>query len=288
MPAKPILSEFYGDNTRWFVATVVDASPPYGYEGRVKIRVHGLHTEDTRLIPQNDLPWAQCVLPTTEGGVSGVGRIPQLLPNALVFGFFVDGLNSQTPIVMGSLPHIEFPSTTQEEQVLEDIGEDPKPNDIFSTVSRAFMPKDVDFRDDDSGNINTRVKESRHKATVRFFLNIGYSLKQSLAIAGSLSVTSGMRTGINVQAQGIANWNNDRFSKLKEFNQEFTRFSTQLAFIAYELRGHCNAANIRLLKTDKLEGKGGAVDIFTKYYLENTKIFKQAELQALRIQDRIL
>ena len=288
MPAKPILSEFYGDNTRWFVATVVDASPPYGYEGRVKIRVHGLHTEDTRLIPQNDLPWAQCVLPTTEGGVSGVGRIPQLLPNALVFGFFVDGLNSQTPIVMGSLPHIEFPSTTQEEQVLEDIGEDPKPNDIFSTVSRAFMPKDVDFRDDDSGNINTRVKESRHKATVRFFLNIGYSLKQSLAIAGSLSVTSGMRTGINVQAQGIANWNNDRFSKLKEFNQEFTRFSTQLAFIAYELRGHCNAANIRLLKTDKLEGKGGAVDIFTKYYLENTRIFKQAELQALRIQDRIL
>ena len=288
MPAKPILSEFYGDNTRWFVATVVDASPPYGYEGRVKIRVHGLHTEDTRLIPQNDLPWAQCVLPTTEGGVSGVGWIPQLIPNALVFGFFVDGLNSQTPIVMGSLPHIEFPSTTQEEQVLEDIGEDPKPNDIFSTVSRAFMPKDVDFRDDDSGNINTRVKESRHKATVRFFLNIGYSLKQSLAIAGSLSVTSGMRTGINVQAQGIANWNNDRFSKLKEFNQEFTRFSTQLAFIAYELRGHCNAANIRLLKTDKLEGKGGAVDIFTKYYLENTRIFKQAELQALRIQDRIL
>ena len=288
MPARPILSEFYGDNTRWFVATVVDASPPYGYEGRVKIRVHGLHTEDTRLIPQNDLPWAQCMIPTTEGGVSGIGRIPQLLPSALVFGFFADGLNSQIPIVMGSLPHIEFPSTTQDQQVLEDIGEDPKPNDIFSRVSRVFMPKDVDFRDDDTGNIRTRVKESRHKATVRFFLNIGYTLKQSLAIAGSLSVTSGMRTGINVQAQGIANWSNDRFSKLKEFNQEFTRFSTQLAFIAYELRGHCNAANIRLLKTDKLEGKGGAVDIFTKYYLENTRIFKQAELQALRIQDRIL
>ena len=288
MPARPILSEFYGDNTRWFVATVVDASPPYGYEGRVKIRVHGLHTEDTRLIPQNDLPWAQCMIPTTEGGVSGIGRIPQLLPSALVFGFFADGLNSQIPIVMGSLPHIEFPSTTQDQQVLEDIGEDPKPNDIFSTVSRVFMPKDVDFQDDNTGNFSVRVKESRHKATVRFFLNIGYTLKQSLAIAGSLSVTSGMRTGVNVQAQGIANWNNDRFSKLKEFNQEYTKFSIQLAFIAYELRGHCNAANIRLLKTDKLEGKGGAVDIFTKYYLENTKIFKQAELQALRIQDRIL
>ena len=82
MPARPILSEFYGDNTRWFVATVVDASPPYGYEGRVKIRVHGLHTEDTRLIPQNDLPWAQCMIPTTEGGVSGIGRNPPRLPSA--------------------------------------------------------------------------------------------------------------------------------------------------------------------------------------------------------------
>ena len=218
------------------------------------------------------------MIPTTEGGVSGIGRIPQLLPSALVFGFFADGLNSQIPIVMGSLPHIEFPSTTQDQQVLEDIGEDPKPNDIFSRVSRVFMPKDVDFQDDNTDNFSVRVKESRHKATVRFFLNIGYTLKQSLAIAGSLSVTSGMRTGVNVQAQGIANWSNDRFSKLKEFNQEYTKFSVQLAFIAYELRGHCNAANIRLLKTDKLEGKGGAVDIFTKYYLENTKIFKRAEL----------
>ena len=79
---KPIPSEYYGDNTRWFIATVIDASPPYGFEGRVKIRVHGLHTESTRDIPQDALPWAQCVLPTTEGGVSGLGRIPQLQPSA--------------------------------------------------------------------------------------------------------------------------------------------------------------------------------------------------------------
>ena len=81
-----ILSEFYGDNTRWLIATVIDATPPYGLEGRVRIRVHGLHTESTKEIPQRDLPWAQCVIPTTEGGSSGIGRVPQLQPNALVFG----------------------------------------------------------------------------------------------------------------------------------------------------------------------------------------------------------
>ena len=53
---KPIPSEYYGDNTRWFIATVIDASPPYGFEERVKIRVHGLHTESTRDIPQDALP----------------------------------------------------------------------------------------------------------------------------------------------------------------------------------------------------------------------------------------
>ena len=284
---KPILSEFYGDNTRWFIGTVVDASPPYGFEGRVKIRIHGLHTSDTRDIPQNDLPWAQCILPTTEGGVSGLGRIPQLQPSALVFGIFADGVNSQTPIVFGSLPHIEFPSSVQIDQIQEDVGDDTKPNSIFSAIAKALAPKDVDVQNTETGNINNLVKQSREKATVRFFLNIGYTLKQSLGIAASLSLASGMRTGINVQSQGIANWNNDRFARLKEFDQEFTEFYTQLAFIAYELRGEKNGANIRLLKTDKIEGKNSSVDVFTRYYLENTGLRKQSELKARRLQDRI-
>ena len=105
---NPIPSEFYGDNVRWFIATVIDASPPFGFEGRVKIRVHGLHSPETYLLPQQDLPWAQCVLPTTEGGMSGIGKVPKLQANALVFGFFMDGMQSQTPVVVGSLPHIEL------------------------------------------------------------------------------------------------------------------------------------------------------------------------------------
>ena len=56
---KAIQTEYYGDNTRWFIADVVDHTPPYGYEGRVKIRIHGVHNPSTREIPQNDLPWAQ-------------------------------------------------------------------------------------------------------------------------------------------------------------------------------------------------------------------------------------
>ena len=65
---------------------------------------------------------------------------------------------------------------------------------------------------------------------------------------------------------------------------------TQLTFIAYELNGSQTGANIRLLQTDKLEGKDGACEIFTRYYLTNTdKTFiKQVELSARRMTDRIV
>ena len=107
------MNKYYGDNTRWFVADVIDASPPYGYEGRVRIRIHGVHDPATRFIPQNDLPWAQCIVPTTEGGVSGLGFSPSLQAGALVFGMFMDGKESQVPVIMGSMPRTEFPTPIQ-------------------------------------------------------------------------------------------------------------------------------------------------------------------------------
>lgn len=287
---KPILSEYYGDSTRWFIATVVDASPPYGFEGRIQIRIHGLHTASTRLIPQTDLPWAQCILPTTEGGVSGIGRMPQIQSNALVFGMFMDGVNSQTPIVFGSLPHVELPTQTQLDQPLEDVGEDNKPEGLWETVVDAVKPKDANIQNENFGNINNLVKLSREKTAVKFFLNLGYTVKQSIAIASGLSYSSGMRTGVNVQARGLANFPNGRYLDLQNFSNKYQEFLTQLTFIAYELNGSQTGANIRLLQTDKLEGKDGACEIFSRYYLINTdKTFiKQVELSARRMTDRIV
>lgn len=284
---KPILSEFYGDNTRWFIATVIDASPPYGYEGRVKIRVHGLHTPSTRLIPQADLPWAQCLTPTTEGGISGIGRMPQLQPNALVFGFFVDGMNSQTPVVFGSLPHIEFPTTVQKGQKKEDVGQDNKPETVWENLVAAVKPKDIDIDNTNSGNISTLVKQQREKTAVKFFLNLGYSIKQSIGITAGLSYSSGMRTGVNTQSKGLANFNITRYAELQKFSPKFENFLTQLSFIAYELNGSQSNANIRLLQSKQLENKG-ICHIVGKYYLNNTATVKQIELLARRMMDRIV
>jgi|TARA_B110000977_G_C11090258_1_gene496576 hypothetical protein len=284
---KPILSEYYGDNTRWFIATVIDSSPPYGFEGRVKIRVHGLHTSSTVSIPQHDLPWAQCLVPTTEGGISGIGRMPQVQPNALVFGMFMDGMNSQTPIVMGSLPHIELPTRIQLGQEGEDIGEDNKPENLWQSIVAAVKPKDVDIQNDNSDNINNLVRLSREKTAVKFFLNLGYTVKQSIGLVSSLGQASGMRTGVNVQSSGLARFSRLRYNDLQNFSNEYNKFMVQLAFIAYELNGTQTNANIKLLQSDKFDGKDGVCSIVCKYYLKDSSLAKQSQLAARRMNDRI-
>ena len=42
----------------------------------------------------------------------------------------MDGNHSQTPIVLGSFSHLEFPTLTQNNQVLEDVGDDSKPEKV--------------------------------------------------------------------------------------------------------------------------------------------------------------
>jgi len=98
--------EFYGDQTRWFTGRVVDLEDPKQL-GRVRVRVYGIHTEDTTMIADEDLPWAQVVVPVTQGGTAGFGNNLGIQVNTFVFGMFLDGQNSQLPLVLGSLPKQE-------------------------------------------------------------------------------------------------------------------------------------------------------------------------------------
>lgn len=286
---RAIPTEYYGDESRWFIATVVDNAAPDGFEGRFKIRIHGLHSLSTVNIPEADLPWAQCVIPTTEGGVSGIGKMPQLMPNALVFGMFMDGKHSQTPLILGSIPHVEFPTQVQLGQAEEDVGVQ-TPENFFKKIVEAVKPKEVDIQNTNSGNINNLVKLARQQTAIRFFLNIGYTLKQAVGITACLSHASGMRTGENRQSSGLARYSRPRFTDLKRFASDFLTFNTQLAFIVFELRGTQKVANIRIIQSERLEGENGIPHIFSKYYIKesDSAFIKQSELEARRLMDRTI
>lgn len=71
---------------------------------RVRVRVFGLHTDNTSLIPTASLPWALVQKPTTSASVSGIGYSGTgLLQGSWVTIDFIDE-EQQYPIVTGSIP----------------------------------------------------------------------------------------------------------------------------------------------------------------------------------------
>jgi hypothetical protein len=95
--------DFYGDQTRWFLGEVVNVKDDPLKLGRVRVRVHGVH-DDIENIKDADLPWAQIVVPVTQGVHDGKGQYLGILKGTQVFGVFLDGQNSQLPMVIGTVP----------------------------------------------------------------------------------------------------------------------------------------------------------------------------------------
>ena len=94
------------NNFIWFTGVVEDRMDPFKV-GRVRVRCVGIHTHDKEVLPTADLPWAQCILPVTSPGISGLGHSPSfLVEGSWVFGYFRDGENCQEPVVIGSLPGV--------------------------------------------------------------------------------------------------------------------------------------------------------------------------------------
>jgi hypothetical protein len=58
--------------------------------GRVRVRIFGIHTDNTGILPTEDLPWAQVGQSTDSAAVSGIGRSPRLLCGSWVSGFYLD------------------------------------------------------------------------------------------------------------------------------------------------------------------------------------------------------
>ena len=110
---------FLGGSFYWFIGQVADDStwrenqsptnfekvedmPAWGY--RYKVRIIGHHDQDESDVTAEQLPWAQVMYPVTAGtGHGGSYQSPAIKQGSFVFGFFLDGKDQQTPIIMGCL-----------------------------------------------------------------------------------------------------------------------------------------------------------------------------------------
>jgi hypothetical protein len=113
-------SNFIGrDGFRWWIGQI----PPTesqdgqingaGWGNRSKVRIMGYHPYNTVELSNEDLPWAQVLLSTTDGtGAANYGTNHKLKQGDTVFGFFLDGDNAQIPVIVGCFGRTDqVPST---------------------------------------------------------------------------------------------------------------------------------------------------------------------------------
>ena len=107
-----VQSNFIGrDGFRWWIGQVApekaqgdqinQAGDSWG--NRIKVRIMGYHPQNTVELKDDELPWAQVLLPTTAGsGGGGFSRSIRIVPGDSVFGFFLDGDDAQLPVIIGT------------------------------------------------------------------------------------------------------------------------------------------------------------------------------------------
>jgi hypothetical protein len=93
------MESMLGTGFVWWMGVVESRQDPKKV-GRCRVRIVGSHTELKSQIPTNDLPWAQPLLPVNDSSSL------QIKEGDYVVGFYLDGENGQTPIIMGILPGI--------------------------------------------------------------------------------------------------------------------------------------------------------------------------------------
>jgi len=227
MSLSTIQSAYYGDIQRWFLGVVVNIQDPLR-AGRIKVRIYGIHNGDVNEVPERSLPWAQVVTPTTEDGVSGLGRSLGIKPGAQVFGVFMDGIQSQVPLVLGSTPRFESGERTNHGFENDSTVRTESNRDIKDTISTIAL-----------------VGESNAEKAFNFLISHSFSPIQAAAIIGNFIHESGMDPKRisevpGEESYGIARWNPaaGRKQELEQFADErfldIEDLGTQLAFFIHD------------------------------------------------------
>lgn len=270
-----VQTEYYGDNTRWFMGRCINNIPPAGLEGRICVRIFGIHSDNVNDIPQKDLPWAQVMNPSHSYGVSGLGVNTQILPGALVFGIFLDGKASQLPMILGSLPNVEYPTSVQASH-RQDLATNPFAYDFYQSNSQVQDPKFF-------GGFNEGKQSAGNVA--RFFIDNGLSPKHAASITGVLQSISDLDP---THSGGVAGYprNTPRYAQFYAYcsrlkpQADDTSLDVQLMFVLHELHTSKKTAYGKLLKCKEIEGNlygenidgvdkrgNGMVAALDKYYV---------------------
>ena len=263
---KSISSRYWGDNPRFFIGKVRRNDDPK-YMGRVQVRIFGIH--DNLEIADQDLPWAQTLLPVTSPGISGDGENAVLGRGAMVHGMFLDGQLSQIPLILGSYTTVQNPSYIQ---INDPTLEKPLTNaGNFSTTSgqqESYSSGDAVSVQASSAEIEALAKKMPGNGTEeKIFTSLRNFMDpaQVCAFMGNIKIESGPGKGgdfngvyegqrlsiksgpwneiinpndVGLPAFGLCQWRGDRWEKLVQFSESINlpwqSLDAQCRFIRHE------------------------------------------------------
>lgn len=96
-----VRDDFAGQNGFVWFTGVVANNQDKAQVGRIRVRIIGWHNENVNLQPDDELPWAQVLLPVNNSKAFSMPK-----PGEWVMGFFQDGHNGQHPVIVGVYPRI--------------------------------------------------------------------------------------------------------------------------------------------------------------------------------------
>jgi hypothetical protein len=215
------------DGFRWWIGQIPPLSSMgkqvegNGWGNRFKVRIIGYHPYSAAELPDEDLPWAQCLIPTTAGsGAANCTTGVQLQPSDIVLGFFLDGDNAQIPVILAtfgrsnSVPSTDYlgpfvPFTGYSDKIQKNGGlapnessevkktSNPSPRDVSPEQAKQISPDEKSISDSVGSTVilantinNTKVAGIKNEVSnllkkIQRFLNgaknIAQKIKQEIA-----------------------------------------------------------------------------------------------------------
>ena len=200
---RAISKDFYGDQTRWFIGVVEQHLGDPLDLGRIKVRVFGIHSASEGDVGLDDLPWCPVMMPINDPGVPGFMNPYGIQTGARVWGIFLDGKHSQSPMIMGSIPH-------SPDNIVEFSVDDPN---TFSVNRGATVSDGTAFSARRNGKAGVSVKN--------YQLGSGTFVEQSFDFLYSALIDRGSKYPAEQAAGLVGNFMEETFGDCDPDTYEF-------------------------------------------------------------------
>lgn len=248
-------SNFIGrDGFRWWIGQI----PPVesmgeqltggGWGNRFKVRILGYHPYSEADLPNEDLPWAQCLIPTTAGsGAANAATGVQLQPGDVVLGFFLDGDNAQIPVILATFGRTDsVPSTTYQSPFTPFTG-------FSGTISRNNGTNPSESNELKNNSLPTPQDVSPEQAK-QLSQNVGYQVISANSAIGDIVPLA--NTAQNAKTSKIKSIITNLIKKVRrlqgdiqKIRNEIRRAVDKIVLLCNEFVGLFMNSIVKLLKT---------------------------------------